>query len=143
MIPATPRLENPLPSSTPIAMRVVLAALVVVISYLGWFALWVGPGVGESLAYLFKTPPPPTLLDRAGSYWQWVVCGASVMLVAALLVFSVRLRLLPLVWASSLGVLALASVAKFGFQWTSPVVLVVAGLMAWALRAAYSSSRAD
>jgi hypothetical protein len=101
--------------------------LVLLLSISAWTQFLLAPGLTESLSHLFRRPPPISLSQAFLEYWQWIVGLTTVLLVAAILFQSRRMRLAAAVWCVALAVLAIDSLIAFG---PNPGGLATLGLAA-------------
>ena len=102
--------------------------LAVTVAIAAWLVLWILPEFSHGMEDLLGPPPEPSFVERFGTYWQWVVAGATLWLITALLLRSSRIRLSVTVWASSLVLLGWASWAEFGIRWLG-VIAILAGVI--------------
>jgi hypothetical protein len=116
-----------------IGLRILMAALVAILSYIGWLAMW-ALGVGTlSLAYLFDPRARGSALDapvyRFGEVWQWVVALLASILIAAVLIGSRRGRSVAVAWFMSLVVLAALDGIAEGLNGSSLIILLLAAAL--------------
>jgi hypothetical protein len=111
--------------------RIVIAALVAALTFLGWLMLW---GIEGSLHGLF-THHEPTIAERFGIIWQFILAGLAVGLIGALFISPGWSRRFAAAWFAALIALAVDGHLVFGplDVWWLPMLLIVlaGGLLVW------------
>jgi hypothetical protein len=131
---------DPVTKDALVGARLVLAALVVALTYLSWLVLWGMEGSLQGLADLFGHHVTISFAQRFGDVWQFIFGGMAVSLIAALFASPKWSRRLAFAWLASLVTLAINGRVVFGPldpSWL-PILLILfaAGIFVWIHRIA-------
>ena len=111
-----------------IALQVVITAAAAV------NGLWLGPGLAQTFRAAFaalngQTAPQVSWLAPVAEVWASVVGVVTAFLIGAILLRWRRMTLVASVWSTAVALLAVMSVAEFGFDWITVPVLASAAVL--------------